>query len=62
MIPPIEERLRHAVAQAIEFESAARNYERTTHPESLPARACREQAEKWRSVAASLREEMVSKR
>lgn len=62
MIPPIEERLRYAVAKTIEFEAAALNYERTTHPESLPTRTCREQAERWRGVAVALREEMETKR
>ena len=61
VIHPIEERLRYAVAKTSEFETAARNYERTTHPESVPARTCREQAAKWRSVAEALRAEMEAK-
>ena len=62
MIPPIEERLRYAEAKAAEFEAAARNYERTTHPMSILVEACQDQAASWRRVADALRAEMEERR
>jgi hypothetical protein len=58
MIPPLAERLAYAEANVDELERAAHNYARSTHPESVPTRACLEEAKMWTSVAEALRAEL----
>jgi hypothetical protein len=60
MIPPLDERLAYAEAKVAEFERAAFNYARTTHPQAAPTLACLKEAESWASVAEALRAELES--
>jgi hypothetical protein len=62
MITQSEKDLLYFETRAVAFDMAAREYTRSTHVNSVAARACREGSESWAAIAGEIRRAIEEKR